>query len=390
MKGRIVAIENAARGFRAALIVDGKLEDLLIDPQQGQKPLPSSGDIVVVRMTRVLQNGRGAFAEMAGGGEGFFRDTRGLRTGERILSQVNGIAEPGKAVPLSRRVLFKGPRIILTPDAPGINVSRKIGNETERTRLVKAVEAAIDECSPQHGIAGKRDGIGAIIRTSARGEEETVLAHEVLWLLARIRNKDALVRAHADLYDGSEGTALETALREWLFPVPEALITTASTAQYLRKSCPEASAQAFWGDERFFALIREEKAPFEAMGVEENLADLQEIEVSIHFGSMTIEPTRALVAVDVNTGADFSPAAGLKANLAAARELPRQLRLRGLGGQIVVDFAPMPRKDRRTLEETLRKAFRADPVETNLVGWTTLGNFELQRKRERRPLHEVL
>ena len=59
---------------------------------------------------------------------------------------------------------------------------------------------------------------------------------------------------------------------------------------------------------------------------------------------MMIEPTRALVAVDVNTGPDTSPAASLKANIAAARDLPRQLRLRGLGGQVVVDFAPMPKK----------------------------------------------
>ena len=55
-------------------------------------------------------------------------------------------------------------------------------------------------------------------------------------------------------------------------------------------------------------------------------------------GHMMIEPTRALVAVDVNTGPDTSPAASLKANIAAARDLPRQLRLRGLGGQVVVDF----------------------------------------------------
>jgi Ribonuclease G/E len=90
--------------------------------------------------------------------------------------------------------------------------------------------------------------------------------------------------------------------------------------------------------------------------------------------------------VDVNTGSDTSPAAALKANLAAARDLPRQLLLRGFGGQITVDFAPMPKNDRRTVEGTLKAAFRADPVETSLVGWTPLGHYELQRKRERLPL----
>ena len=105
---------------------------------------------------------------------------------------------------------------------------------------------------------------------------------------------------------------------------------------------------------------------------------------------MAIEPTSALVAVDVNTGSDTSFAAGLKTNLVAARDLPRQLRLRGLGGQIVVDFAPMARKDQRQVEQVLRAGFKADGIETALVGWTGLGHFELQRKRERLPLSELL
>ena len=104
---------------------------------------------------------------------------------------------------------------------------------------------------------------------------------------------------------------------------------------------------------------------------------------------MMIEPTRALVAVDVNTGPDTSPAAGLKANIAAARDLPRQLRLRGLGGQVVVDFAPVPKRDRAVIEQSLRAAFKFESAETSLVGWTTMGLYELVRKRDRLPLREI-
>ena len=86
----------------------------------------------------------------------------------------------------------------------------------------------------------------------------------------------------------------------------------------------------------------------------------------------------------------MSLAAGIKANMACARALPRALRLRGLGGQITLDLAPMPKKDRRPFETALRQAFRADDVETTLVGWTPLGHYELQRKRARMPLAEVL
>ena len=119
-------------------------------------------------------------------------------------------------------------------------------------------------------------------------------------------------------------------------------------------------------------------------------AALQPVVQLQHGHTMVIEPTRAFVAVDVNTGGDASPAAALKANLNAARELPRQLRLRGLGGIIVLDLAPMPKKDRRGFEMSLKAAFRTDPVETILAGWTPLGNFELQRHRARIPVAEAL
>ncbi|MCA9002375.1 MAG: ribonuclease E/G, partial [Planctomycetes bacterium] len=134
-------------------------------------------------------------------------------------------------------------------------------------------------------------------------------------------------------------------------------------------------------------LLDAEPGSFERHGVLDLLGALHGPEVALGQGAFAyIEPTRALIAVDVNTGADTSPAAGLKANLGTARALPRALRLRGLGGQIVIDPAPMPKKDRRAFEQALRAAFRTDPIETALVGWTPLGHFELQRKRERLPL----
>jgi Rne/Rng family ribonuclease len=107
-------------------------------------------------------------------------------------------------------------------------------------------------------------------------------------------------------------------------------------------------------------------------------------------GHLYVEATRALVAVDVNTGSDTSLAAGLKANLAAARLLPRALRVRGLGGQIVIDMAPMPRKERRQVDQALTAAFRRDSTETTVLGWTPLGHVELQRKRDRLPLAQLL
>jgi Rne/Rng family ribonuclease len=137
--------------------------------------------------------------------------------------------------------------------------------------------------------------------------------------------------------------------------------------------------------------VAEGAGTFAALGVDGLLAAVLSPRVPLPGGGhMMVEPTRALIAVDVNTGPDTSPAAGLKANIAAARDLPRQLRLRGLGGQVVVDFAPVPKKERTLLEQVLRAAFKADGAESSLSGWTTLGLYELVRKRDRRPLAEEL
>jgi ribonuclease G len=132
--------------------------------------------------------------------------------------------------------------------------------------------------------------------------------------------------------------------------------------------------------------VRAAKSAFRDAGLWDEIDTLANPLVALGQGSMAIEPTRALVAVDVNTGRDTSPAAALKANLAAATELPRQLRLRGLGGQITVDFAPLARAERPRVEKALAAALRSDGIETTVLGWTPAGHLELQRKRARRPL----
>lgn len=389
MKGRVIVLDNPDdRPFAAALIVNGRLEDLMLSAPRGDLR-PFAGDIAVVRVTRKLPKA-GAFCEMANG-QGYLRDAKGVKEGDLMLAQVLSLPEPGKAVTLTTRVLYKGPRVILTPGSPGVNVSKKIGNEAERAQLKEQVEAVLADETLRPGSPGSIDRVGAIIRTEARGTEEKHLHREVNWLLARYDTTRGDIGT-AKTWSGTDGAPMRVALRDWLFPMPDALVTDQGASRVL-VPCDDATPHGpnwFYGDERFVPLIQPERSPFDAFGIWDQIDALKSPDVPLGEGSMVIEATRALVAVDVNTGADTSPAAALKVNLAVARDLPRQLRLRGLGGKIAVDFAPMPKNQRRALEEALKKAFRADAIETSLVGWTTLGLFELQRKRERWPLMELL
>jgi Ribonuclease G/E len=261
--------------------------------------------------------------------------------------QVTGYAEPGKAIPVTAKLLFKSRYVIVTPEAPGINVSRAIKDDEERDRLLEIAHEAIAGAGASQ--------MGLILRSAAEGAQDEEIAADI----------EAMAGLAAAI-TGDEGDGIET---------------------LLDGDGPHALA---WRDWPKTDVLDDSPEAMTAHEIEEAIAALRRPEAKLPGGAMAyIEPTRALVAVDINTGGDTSPAAGLKANLAAAKDLPRQLRLRGLGGQITLDLAPMGKKDRRQFETTLRAAFRRDTTETALVGWTPLGHYELQRKRDRLPLADL-
>ncbi|HUF85836.1 MAG TPA: ribonuclease E/G [Thermohalobaculum sp.] len=366
---------------RAALLLDGRLEDLLIDPPEGDTA-PAPGAIFWAKVDRLVPKMGGAFVRLTPARMGFLREAKGAREGRFVLVQVAAYAEPGKATPVTPNVLHKSPRVIYTPHAPGVNVSRRIRDDGERTRLSRAVEEALDGA----GLPG-----GFIVRTGAQGADAAQIASEVRWALAQAEavRQAAAEAAPLERAAGSPLPAALLALREWAFAGPVRLRASGSALEALGAA---RAAGDLWGDETLFGAIERHDGSdlFDQHGVREAIEALKSPRVALPSGGwMAVEATRAMVTVDVNTAAEFSGGSALTANLEAARELPRQLRLRGLGGQVIVDFAPVRKTDRRRIEEALKAAFRRDAIETSLAGWTPLGNFELQRKRERRPLAEL-
>jgi Ribonuclease G/E len=341
VKGRVVHLDTIAGRPAAALVVDGRLEDLAVDPDD-DTPLP--GAIYRAVADRPVKGLGGLFVRLPQG-QGFLRQTDGIAPGQRLVVQVSGPAEEGKAVPVTTRLLFKGRFAIVTPGAPGINVSRRLRDEPRRAALQALGEAAM---------AGGAEGL--ILRSAAGRGEDAEIAEEVRALAELARTVCADLDGGPELLVEGAG-AQETAWRDWADPPPDAV------------------AEGRMAEDGVLDLIAALRRPVVALG---------------GGASMAVEPTRALVAVDVNTGPDTSPAAGLKAAIAAARDLPRQLRLRGLAGQVVVDFPPFPKRDRGTVDQVLRAAFRADEGEATLAGWSNLGLYELTRRRDRLPLAALL
>ncbi|GAA6208705.1 ribonuclease E/G [Cognatishimia sp. WU-CL00825] len=339
MKGRQIILDQVNDREAAALMVDGKLSDFLID---GDAPRP--GTIYRAVADRPIKGQGGMFLQTPDG-SAFLRQVKGLSPGQTLLVQVTGYAEDGKAIPVTARVLFKSRFAIVTPEAPGLNVSRSIRDEDTRDTLKGIAHDVMRE-----------NGMGLILRSSCATAEPEQIAEDIAAMqdLAEAILADA--EGAAEMLLEGDGPHL-VAWREWTDP----------------------------------AEVVTHEAGFEDLGVLDALDELQFSKVALGAGAyMFVEPTRALVAVDVNTGSDTSPAATLRANLAAAKDLPRQCRIRGIGGQITLDLAPMAKKDRRAFETAIRTALRADGVETVMAGWTPLGHFELQRKRERLPVAALL
>jgi Ribonuclease G/E len=344
MKGRVLVLGRIAGRDAAALMVDGRLEELAVDPA-GDEIVP--GAIYRAVADRPVKGQGGIFVKLPGG-SGFLRQAWGTAPGQRLLVQVTGPTEEGKAVPVTTRLLFKSRHAIVTPGAPGLNISRRIRDEATRA-VLEGLAAA--------GMKGAAEDLGLILRSACADAAADDIAADIAQMRGLAEAMQADLDGGPELLLDAPG-AHDLAFRDWTEPPPDE--------------------------------VAENERAFDELGVTDAVEALLSPRVDLPGGAhMWLEPTRALLAVDVNTGPDTSPAAALKANVAAARDLPRQMRLRGLGGQVVVDFAPIPKRDRHILDQVIRAAFKAEG-EANLAGWTHLGLYEMTRRRDRLPLAELL
>jgi len=339
MKGKQVVLGHIGEAKVAALLVDGKLQDVLVEDI---KRLPL-GTILRAVVDRPVKGIGGVMLRFPNG-TGFLKKAKGLAPGQTITVQTSGFAEAGKADPVTQRFIFKSRYAIVTPDQPGLNISRQIRADDLRDDLTMLAKSAMEGSQ-----------MGLIIRSSAA-----------------VASIDEVAEDIQAMRTSAEAISAEVGLE------PEVL---------LEGDNPHVQAWREWSDVTDILTGRDD---LEASGALDQIEGAQGAWVALGSGGMFVEQTRAMATVDINTGADLSPAAALKVNLAAVQDLPRQLRLRGYSGQISIDFAPMTNRDRKPIEVALRAALRMCPVATEFVGWTPLGHGELKRKRERAVLIDLL
>lgn len=345
-KRRALLAQIAGRDV-AALLAGDRAEDLLIGPEDPAAPSP--GDVWAVRVDRLLA-GRagdrpGAFADL-GGERLFLIDGRGLTPGEAVLARVLKAADPstGKAATGSRKLELGGRLLTLTPGAPGVNLSRKITAADCKARLGAAVGGAL--ASALGPAAGE---VGAVIRSRATDASAAEIADETT-ALARIwaALRDAPRAPPRRLWRGRALPQLAADL--WDAPVGAPASAPSADAERLTRILADALA---------------ETAPLAAEG---------------GGAWMALTRTPAAIVIDVNAGAARSASA---VNLAAAAEIPRQLRLRGWGGAVLIDFVGSAAGDRSRIERQLK--LRADGA-LEVVGWGPVGFLEAVRRGDRVPV----
>ncbi|MGI9395082.1 MAG: ribonuclease E/G, partial [Boseongicola sp.] len=277
MKGTLAIFDTINGAGAAALLCDGLLDDLLIDaPDNRIRP----GAIFRAKAGRPMK-GQGGMMLDTPQGRVFLRNAKSVPPGDCLLVQATTYSEPDKATPVTDRIVIKGRFALATPGAPGRNLSREIKDEERRVALRDLTEGITD---PE---------IGLVIRSAASDADDEAVRSDA----------DAVVELARKMISGASGSE------------PELLLDGPDAAEIARREWPMSDMSDDAAD------------GFERHGVTEMIAAQTHPRADLPgSGAIFIEPTRALVSVDINTGGDTSPAAGLKANLAAMRALPRLLR----------------------------------------------------------------
>ncbi len=297
-----------------------------------------------------------------------------FQRGDEVLVQVikEGIGNKGPT--LSTYISIPGRYLVLMPALGRVGVSRKIEDEDERHRL----KDILYDINPPKGL-------GFIVRTAGQGRSQQELSRDLAYLLrlwkviARRVQKQA---APVDIYEESD--LIIRTIRDIVSTDIDSIVIDREDAyerarEFLKIVMPRQADQL---------KLYDGKDPlFHEYKLEQEIAQIHRREVPLpNGGSIVIDQTEALVAIDVNSGSfrtdDSADETAYRLNVAAAKEISRQLRLRDLGGVIVNDFIDMRReKHRRGVERALRDAMKRDRARTKILRISPFGLVEMTRQR---------
>ena len=414
MKNQII-IHSSGNQNRIALIEKGELAQIFIESEENQRTV---GNIYVAKVHKVMIGIRAAFIDMGKPKDAFlhFSDAgdhldeyirmlngknsipaqynntiankddltntqkqqlagKILKNGQKILVQI--VKEPigSKGPRVSTDITIAGRFLVLIPMGDYIAVSKRISNYKERRRL----KSILNKMLP--------DGFGVIVRTVAQKQDAHAIEDDLRTVL---RKWESLV----DRVD----TAKPPSLLYKDLDMTESLIRDLFAKNYDRVLIDDPKmyrqikgyvSQIAPHMVPHVELYKRKEHIFDFMNVSEDVNSIFSPRVRLKMGGYLIfEQTEAMYVVDVNSGPyaakEKQEDNSLKTNIEAAREIAKQLRLRDIGGIIVVDFIDLKdEKNRKKIYDELKKEFRKDPAKTNVIGMSQFGLIQITRQRIR-------
>ena len=381
---------TTAIGTVIALREAGHTVELIVESKAARTEV---GVVYLGRVTRIVPAMNAAFVEIGLERAGFLplperKDGDApLHAGAAVIVQVQKDAQGGKGAALTFNIALPGRHLVLAPRGKGVQVSRRIASDAERVRLETAM---VDIAQP---------GEAFILRTAAEGASVEALQ----------KDADELRAAWSEIERGARRAEPPARLWGELEPLARVIRDRA----HPDISCIVADSDAALDGARreigrnLPALAKALDAYRDPIPLLDRFGIMPDIDAALSSrvglpsgGFLYIEPTQALVAIDVNSGrhnADSSagpnrqPETILAVNLEAAAEIAKQIRLRNLSGLIIIDFVHMTLQDhRQQVLDALRAAMADDPSFARIFGFSPLGLVEIARKRGRPPLHELL
>ena len=407
MKQKII-INADSYETRIAILEEEELAELFVERAEQRRHV---GDIYKSRVNAVLPGMQAAFVDLGLAKTGFLHasdlaesleelddisdlDEAGdkhrrrrapvpkiedvLKKGQEVLVQITKESIGTKGPRVTAQISLPGRFCVLMPGVDHVGVSRRIEERAERQRI----KAIITDQRPE--------GVGLIARTAGEGKADADFAADIkhlhkLWL--KIERKAASVRAPSLVHRELEMTA--SLIRDLFTEDVEEVYIDDKEAHgeiqaYLKAVSPELRDRVI--------LYKGREPIFDAFAIEPQIEKTFERKVWFKKGGyICIDHTEALVSIDVNTGRFTGKKSQeetiFRTNMEAAKEVPRQLRLRDIGGIIVVDFIDMESEaNKKSVLEELRKELRKDRARTKAFAVSELGLIEMTRQRERSSL----
>jgi len=389
-EGQIIFVEELPWWTRVAVVEDGKVYEFLIDIPTKEGDDFSSGNIYKGIIADVIPSLQAVFINIGAEKNAYLfvpsqSKIANYKPGETIIVQIKKESIDSKGAKITDNPTLPGKYLVLTLEKK-IGISRKIKSKFEKARLKRIISKLFKESGEQFGV---------VARTEAQGVSEELIKDEFEKLLKTFQEiKEKAEKEPAPALLWSDRNIIRKAVRDYVSSNLKKVVSNSQNAiekvkEFIKEFTPNLLEVVSFELSKTPFVFRE-------YGIEEEFEKALQDKIEIEGGiELVFNETEAFTAIDVNTasftGTENLDITAYQANLIAAREIIRQMRLRKLGGIIIIDFIDIKSKQlKQNLLKEVKRLAEKDKEKTKVFGITRLGLVEISRKKQGYSLKKML